>query len=69
MPHGSSNWKNTFVKKDPSLWVFSGFNKKGYMDNSKYLYEYVLEHYPEIQAVWLTLDKAVLSGSPKRASR
>ncbi len=52
-------WKNTFVKKDPSLWVFSGFNKKGYMDNSKYLYEYVLEHYPEIQAVWLTLDKAV----------
>ena len=39
--------------------MFSGFNKKGYMDNSKYLYEYVLEHYPEIQAVWLTLDKAV----------
>lgn len=52
-------WKNTRVKKDPSLWVFSGFNKKGYMDNSKYLYEYVLGHCPEIQAVWLTLDKTV----------
>lgn len=52
-------WKNTPVKKDPSLWVFSGFNKKGYMDNSKYLYEYVLEHFPEIQAVWLTLDQTV----------
>lgn len=52
-------WKNTRVKKDRSLWVFSGFNKKGYMDNSKYLYEYVVEHCPEIRAVWLTLDKAV----------
>lgn len=52
-------WKNTFVKKDPSLWVFSGFNKKGYMDNCKYLYEYVLEHHPEIKAVWLTLDQEV----------
>lgn len=52
-------WKNTFVKKDPALWVFSGFNKKGYMDNSKYFYEYVLEHHPEIKAVWLTLDQEV----------
>lgn len=52
-------WKNTRVKKDPSLWVFSGAFKKNYMDNSKYFYEYVLEHCPEIQAVWLTLDKAV----------
>lgn len=52
-------WKNTFVRKDPSLWVFSGFNKKSYMDNSKYFYEYVLENHPEIHAVWLTLDKTV----------
>lgn len=52
-------WKNTFVKKDPTLWVFSGFNKRGYMDNSKYFYEYVLEHYPEINAVWLTLSQEV----------
>lgn len=52
-------WKNTFVKKDPSVWVFSSFLKKGYVDNSKYLYEYVVENHPEIQAVWLTLDKAV----------
>lgn len=52
-------WKNTLVKKDPSLWVFSGFQKRGYMDNSKYFYEYVLEFHPEIRAVWLTLDQTV----------
>lgn len=47
-------WKNTRVKKDPNLWIFSGFNKKSYMDNTMYFYEYVLEHHPEINAVWLT---------------
>lgn len=62
-------WKNTFVKKDPKLWVFSGFNKKNYMDNSKYLYEYVLENHPEIQAVWITqsgeiFDKLTAEGKP-----
>lgn len=52
-------WRNTFVKKENDLWVFAGFNKRGYLDNSKYFYEYVLEHHPEIRAVWLTLDKDV----------
>lgn len=50
-------WTNTRVKKDQNLWVFSGFNKTNYMDNTKYLYEFVLEHHPEIQAVWITRDQ------------
>ena len=52
-------WRYTFTPKDENLWVFSGFNKKSYMDNTKYFYEYVLEQHPEIRAVWLTLDKNV----------
>lgn len=52
-------WWNTAVPKENDLWVFSGFNKRSYMDNSKYFYEYVLEHHPELRAVWLTLDKSV----------
>lgn len=52
-------WINTGKKKEQDLWVFSGFNKKSYMDNSKYFYEYVLEHHPEIRAYWLTLSKDV----------
>lgn len=54
-------WKNTFVKKDPDLWVFSGFNKKNYMDNSKYLYEYVVEEHPEIKAVWITQSREIFN--------
>ncbi|MFV0497910.1 MAG: CDP-glycerol glycerophosphotransferase family protein [Candidatus Fimivivens sp.] len=52
-------WKYTFIPKRKNIWAFSGFFKRGYMDNIKYLYEYVLEHHPEIQAVWMTLDKNV----------
>ena len=52
-------WRYTFTPKDENLWVFSGFNKKAYIDNTKYLYEYVLENHPEIKAVWATLDKEV----------
>lgn len=52
-------WKNTLVKKEKDLWVFSGFSKKNYMDNTKYLYEYALEHHPEIRCVWITMNEAV----------
>lgn len=62
-------WKNTFVEKEQNLWAFSGFNKKNYMDNTKYLYEYVLENHPEINAVWITqsrdiFDKLTEEGKP-----
>ena len=52
-------WMFTVVPKKKNIWVFSGFNKRGYMDNCKYLYEWVIEHHPEINAYWLTLDNAV----------
>ena len=52
-------WRYTFTAKQKTLWAFSSFFKRGYIDNVKYLYEYVLEHHPEIQAVWMTLDKNV----------
>ncbi len=52
-------WGYTFIPKKKNIWVFSSFFKRGYMDNVKYLYEYVLEHHPEIKAVWMTLDQAV----------
>lgn len=52
-------WKNTFVAKDSSLWVFSGFRKNAYLDNTMYLYEYVVAHHPEIKAVWATNNRNV----------
>lgn len=54
-------WKYTLTPKNPDVWVFSGFNLSNYMDNSKYLYEYVLEHHPEINAVWVTKELKVLN--------
>lgn len=47
-------WIFSFLPKKKNIWCFSGFNKKAYMDNSKYLYEWVVENHPEIKAYWLT---------------
>ena len=54
-------WKNTKVPKENDLWVFSGFRHNAYMDNTKYLYEYLLNGHPEIRAVWLTTNKGILN--------
>lgn len=52
-------WFFTLVPKKKNLWVFSGFNKNSYFDNTKYFYEYILEHHPEISPVWLTIDNDI----------
>ena len=52
-------WGFTAVPKKKNLWVFSAFCKKGYMDNSRYLYEWVTERHPEIEAYWVTMDDEV----------
>ncbi len=52
-------WLFALVPKKKNLWVFSGFKKMAYMDNSKYFYEYCVQNHPEIQAVWLTKNAEV----------
>lgn len=52
-------WIFALVPKKKNLWVFSGFKKTNYMDNTKYLYEYIVQNHPEIEAVWLTRSKEV----------
>lgn len=53
-------WLYSIVPKNKEVWVFSGFNKCSYMDNTKYLYEWVIEHHPEIEAYWITKDVKIL---------
>lgn len=53
-------WAFALVPKKKNLWVFSGFFKSNYMDNTKYLYEYIVKNHPEIDVVWLTKNKNVL---------
>ncbi|MEA5116358.1 MAG: CDP-glycerol glycerophosphotransferase family protein, partial [Propionicimonas sp.] len=49
-------WLYSLTSKKPNLWVFTSFQTRGYLDNSRHLFEYVCEHHPEIDAVWLTKD-------------
>lgn len=50
-------WIFALVPEKKNLWVFTSFHQRIYMDNAKYYYEYVLEHHPEIEAVWLTRNE------------
>lgn len=52
-------WGYSLIPKDKTLWVFSGFNKKNYFDNTMYLYEYLIKNHPEIKPVWITADDKV----------
>lgn len=54
-----SYWLFALVPKKSNLWVFSGFFKTNYMDNTKYLYEHILKKHPEIEVVWLTKNKDI----------
>jgi len=54
-------WVYALIPKKKNLWVFTSFKKKGYLDNTKYLYEYINANNPEIQAVWLTQDQEVIN--------
>ncbi len=52
-------WAYTLVPKDKNLWVITSFRGRGFLDNTKYFYEYVVKHFPEIDIKWLTNDKKI----------
>ncbi|MBM6721508.1 bifunctional glycosyltransferase/CDP-glycerol:glycerophosphate glycerophosphotransferase [Pseudoflavonifractor phocaeensis] len=52
-------WLYTPVPKRKNLWVVSGFRKNTYMDNTRYFYEYVVKHHPEIEIYWLTKSREI----------
>lgn len=52
-------WVASIIPKQKNLWVFTSFKQKGYLDNSKYFYEYVSENHSEINSIWLTKDKSI----------
>jgi len=47
------------IRRDKNIWVFGNF--KGYVDNTKYIYEFVLDNTPEIEAYWITKDKSLFN--------
>lgn len=55
-------WLGALVPKKKNLWVVSSFFMRGYLDNTKYLYEHIVQNHPEIDVVWLTSDRCVYEG-------
>jgi CDP-glycerol glycerophosphotransferase (TagB/SpsB family) len=49
------------VPKNRNIWVFGSWFGEKYADNSKTLYEYVLENDKNIKAIWLTTSNQVLN--------
>lgn len=47
------------VPKDSNEWVFGAWFGKDYADNSKYLFEYVLQNRKDIKAIWVTKNRSV----------
>lgn len=52
-------WGASFIPKRNNLWIITSFRETGYLDNSKYYYEYLCYEHPEIDAVWITKDEIV----------
>jgi CDP-glycerol glycerophosphotransferase (TagB/SpsB family) len=49
-------WAQWLLPLKKNLWIFGAWNGHRFSDNSRYLYEYVVQNHPEIDAVWLTRE-------------
>ena len=47
-------WLERLIPRNKNIWIFGAWYGQKYSDNSKWLYEYVLENEREIKAVWIT---------------
>jgi len=54
------NWSMAwFVKKDEKIWVFGAIRGQKYMDNAKYIFEYV-HHETDIDAIWISKNQELV---------
>lgn len=52
-------WLERLVPRNKHIWVFGAWYGQKYSDNSKWLYEYVLENEPKIRVIWITKNNNV----------
>ena len=50
-----------FTKKDKNIWVFGAIRGQKYMDNAKYLFEYIHNN-TNIQAIWISKNQKLVDG-------
>lgn len=44
------------IPRNKKLWIFGAWYGKKYSDNSRALFEFILEHDPSVNIIWLTKD-------------
>jgi CDP-glycerol glycerophosphotransferase (TagB/SpsB family) len=49
------------VPKKKGKWLFGAWYGEKYSDNPKYVFEHLLGRHPEVEAIWIVKDKALLS--------
>ena len=56
---GVMNILSRVIKKDPKIILCGAMNGHWYGDNSRYVYEWILENRPDLKPVWLTKNAEV----------
>jgi CDP-glycerol glycerophosphotransferase (TagB/SpsB family) len=49
------------IPTNKNIWIFGSWRGEKYSDNSKYLYEYIVENKKDIRPIWLTKEEKVLT--------
>ena len=57
------------TKRNERIWLFCAWRGNGYLDNSKYLFEYVNQCQPGITAVWISKNRNVVAALRKEGRR
>lgn len=52
-------WLQLLIPRNKNIWIFGAWYGKKFSDNSKYLFQYIRDHDPSIQVIWLTRNKSV----------
>lgn len=49
-----------FIPKKKNLWILGAQSGKAFIENSKYLFLYILQNQPNILPIWITQEKSVI---------
>lgn len=52
-------WLQRLIPRYKNIWVFGAWYGNRFSDNSRYFYEYVIEHDLEIKPIWLTRNREI----------
>lgn len=53
-------WLSALVPRSRRIWVFGSWFGHRYSDNSRHAFEYVCKHEPDIRAIWLSHEAAIV---------